>query len=379
MQSVLNIFTYYETWVVLIPFLVLLFAGCRFMGKGKWNDDVLSFDHTKSFLGFAAIGIILVHCSQKTSAYWLEPQYIKPGLELFAQAGPVFVAAFFFCSGYGMYKSSKKGKSSFDHYFVKRFVPLLIPSVITTLIIVILRMIMGMRIELANPFGHGNPETLHPYIWYVIVLILLYAMFYLCFKVIGSESTGILAMIFLSCLLTLFFFAFSYNLVWFNTFPLFIVGILFAKNEKKVFAFSKKFYVPLVVVTPVAAVAGYFFSFYFWLISPDLQLPLTVLYPLNVLTAFTSVYFAFLAGLKIKIGNPVLSFLGKMTLEIYLVQAIFINLFSYAFIDDGVRSLYYIKNVPLYVLVVLILTIASSFGLYKLDSMIRKKISKRNS
>ena len=38
--------------------LVLLFAGAKIMKKGEWNEDVLSFDHTKAFLGFASVIII---------------------------------------------------------------------------------------------------------------------------------------------------------------------------------------------------------------------------------------------------------------------------------------------------------------------------------
>ena len=49
----------------------------------EWNEDVLSFAQTKSFLGFCALIIILHHCSQRTCAPWLPEFRIVHGLDDF--------------------------------------------------------------------------------------------------------------------------------------------------------------------------------------------------------------------------------------------------------------------------------------------------------
>jgi peptidoglycan/LPS O-acetylase OafA/YrhL len=76
--------------------------------------------------------------------------------------------------------------------------------------------------------------------------------------------------------------------------------------------------------------------------------------------------------MKMKVGNPVLRFLGKFTLELYLIHGIFINMFGYCMIKEPALPVYYIKNVPLFVLVVLACSIPVSFGL----SLIDKKVGK---
>ena len=65
-------------WYILL--LALIIVGMKFFGKGKWNEDVLSFDQTKAFLGFCAVLIVFHHMSHRTIANWI-PQFVqRPGL-----------------------------------------------------------------------------------------------------------------------------------------------------------------------------------------------------------------------------------------------------------------------------------------------------------
>ena len=377
MQAFWDIIKHHEVWVILIPFFVLLFAGCKFMPKGKWNDDVMSIDHTKSFLGFIAIGIILHHCSQQASAFWLNPINIRPGLEFFPQAGYLLVSSFFFCSGYGLYKSSRNNPRSFDHFFSKRLIPLIIPSIITTLVLIPFYLYKHCEFPSINPFKADGPEFINIFIWFVPELILFYVLFYICFKVIRRESTGLLLMGLCLCLLILFCFWFDYKKCWYNACHLFLIGILFSKYDEKVRAFSKRFYIPLVITMPVLAVFCFLFSNYSELFIGDQAQSFAVYYACILASAFMSVYSAYLIGLKIHIGNPVLSFLGKQTLEIYLAQCLFVYMFGYTFIDEEAGPILYIKYVPLYVLVVIVTTLIYAFLLYLIDSKVRKALNKR--
>jgi peptidoglycan/LPS O-acetylase OafA/YrhL len=90
-----------------------------------------------------------------------------------------------------------------------------------------------------------------------------------------------------------------------------------------------------------------------------------VLYTLT----FMSLYY--LISMKVRIGNKALSFLGKFTLELYLVHGIFIHMFGYKMINEGVKPIFYIENVALFTLVVLALSIPISYALSLLD----KKVS----
>ena len=98
-----------------------------------------------------------------------------------------------------------------------------------------------------------------------------------------------------------------------------------------------------------------------------------------MISAITFCLFILMLGLKIKIGNPVLKFLGKMTLELYLVHGIFVHLFSFGLITNDMRykPLKYIKSVPLYILVVLIVSIPVSFVICLLDHKISMLLLKK--
>ena len=95
-----------------IALAVMLFFGVKISKKKTWNEENMSFDQTKSFLGFCAVIICFHHMAQFTCAGWLNPKYIRHGLDIFVTAGYPMVAMFLFCSGYAMYKSAKS-KSGF--------------------------------------------------------------------------------------------------------------------------------------------------------------------------------------------------------------------------------------------------------------------------
>ena len=81
-----------------VALCVLLFFGVKFCTHKTWNEENMSFYHTKCFLGFCAVIIVFHHISQATCAPWLNPRYIRHGLDIFVTAGYPMVAMFFLCS-----------------------------------------------------------------------------------------------------------------------------------------------------------------------------------------------------------------------------------------------------------------------------------------
>ncbi|MBR5659228.1 MAG: hypothetical protein IKX10_07560, partial [Lachnospiraceae bacterium] len=90
---------------------------------------------------------------------------------------------------------------------------------------------------------------------------------------------------------------------------------------------------------------------------------------------FVSMYY--LLSLKIKLGNRALSFFGKFTLELYLVHGIFIHMFGFFMIKEGIKPVYYIKDVTLFTLVVFALSIPIAWGLSLLDKKVGKMLRKK--
>ena len=74
--------------------------------------------------------------------------------------------------------------------------------------------------------------------------------------------------------------------------------------------------------------------------------------------AYTAVNFLFL--LKVRLGNRLLTLLGSVTLELYLMHGMFVEMFGYDFLEE-VPSIRYIRNVPLYIVVVFACSIPATY------------------
>lgn len=177
-------------WYVALA--ALLFVGIKFSKKKEWNDGNMSFDQTKCFLGFCAVIICFHHMAQVTCAPWLNPVFIRKGLDIFVTAGYPMVGMFLFCSGFGLYKSAKTKPDFFKRFIPVRIIPILIPTILTELVYVYFRHLRHLPIRFKNPFMTGNHDTVHPFIWYIPCILLLYILFYVGFGLFKKDWAGIL-------------------------------------------------------------------------------------------------------------------------------------------------------------------------------------------
>ncbi len=377
-------------WYVLLGFL--LFFGVKFCKKGMWNEDNMSFNTTKCFLGFCAVIIVFHHISHMTCATWLNPKYVRHGFDIFVTAGYPMVAMFFLCSGYGLYKSAKSKPDFFKRFIPVRFIPILIPTCLTMLVYIYFMYLKKIPYKIDSPFAINNHDTWHPYIWYVPCMLLLYLLFYIGFGLIKKDWAGILVVAAGTALYIVFCIVFHYGTWWFNTPHMFLLGIILAKNEEKIFAWCKKYYALklaiILLLFPILWFLGNNAGGLYLMISKHqyngvygyrselVGCIFQVLYTL----VFASMYY--LLSMKIKVGNKVLAFFGKFTLELYLVHGIFIHMFGFYMLQQGKKPFFYIENVSLYTLVVLALSIPVSFGLSLLDKqvgrLLRPKKKKNN-
>lgn len=346
--------------------IVLLVWGSGIMRKGKWNDDALSFDQTKSLLGFAEIVIILHHCSHKSSAWWVEPRYHRPGLEFFASVGFLCVALFFFCSGYGMYKSMKKKTDFFKGYFTKRIPHILIPTAIMWLVCFFTEKARGLDID--------RPVWINvcSHLWYIYVLIYAYLIFFISFRLIKNEKASFTFLwtgIILYMVLAIFF---SPGEWWYNTVYLFPIGVIFARNEEKYIASLKKLYPLRIAILTVIFAAAYILYLYTDAVMGlfNIEGNNTFYVIGQIISAYVFVALVILIGLKVRIGNKALRLLGAMTLEMYVIHPFFVEAFCFEFIKENAKPLFYIENLFLYATATLILTLVPSYLVY----LLRRKL-----
>lgn len=364
-----------------VALVVLLLFGVKVCKNKTWNDENMSLYQTKCFLGFCAVVIVFHHIAQMTCASWLNPRFIRHGLDIFLAAGYPMVGMFLFCSGYGLYKSAKAKPDFFKRFIPVRVIPILVATLLTTLVYIGLRIWRHVPFDFDPPFEVNGHQNWHPYVWYVPCIIVLYLLFYIGFGLFKKDWIGILVVALGTLGYIAFCIIFMYGTWWFNTAHMFLVGILVAKYEEKFFESCKKLYVLRIIGTilifPGLKIMGDYGG---WIIVDFLKLPYGSYssYTADLITAIFQVLFTltvmslyYLLSMKLKVGNKVLNFLGGFTLELYLVHGIFIHLFGYYMIREGVKPVYYIANVPLYVLVVLALAIPTGYALSLLDKKVR--------
>lgn len=346
--------------VIIIPlvFFILPFIGSKFSKSKQWNEEYLSKSQTKIIKGFCAIGIVLHHMAQETAAPWLNSKYIIHGLDFFVNIGYLFVGTFLFISGYGLYKSFKEKENYFDNYFSRRILPLLIAYLTANLIYY---------------FYDTTPST---YNWYIAAILICYILFYIGFKFFKHEIISFLIVIVGIVLYSMFC---SFTMLggwWFNTIGLFVIGLAFAKYEKYIVSFMKKTYIPLLIVSIVlTCICTWYGRYYENVVYNVTKESVYDLYSLYIIlfrfsAAINFTLATILVSLKCKFNNKVLSFYGSISLEFYLIQGLFVQCFSYCYFDIMIKPLYYIKNIPLYMLAVIALATGFAFVLNFCDKKI---------
>ena len=340
-------------YLIIYPLLTfLLFFKSGFFKKDCFNDEALGLSQTKALLGFFSICIILHHVSQKPASF----EYLA--FAPFRTSGYLFVAFFFFCSGYGLFKSFSSKTDYLKGFLNKRYLPLLITFFASDILF------QFARYTRANPAFPANT-----YSWFVFAIMLLYTAFYLCFKFLKKlQPLILLLLVIAACIICRLLYAESYL---YNSILAFPAGVLFASREEKILPLLKKHYLPFLIISLILS------ALLIFLCSNDQRL-YTIMAGSGeikrmeyagvrdlqiLLQLFASLFFCFsivLMSLKLKVGNKALSFLGSMSLELYLVHVLFVELFTEKFIGSC-EPLYYIKNQFLYLLVVLVLTLPVSF------------------
>ncbi len=383
----------YITYLV-YPILLFIFLwGAKRVKKGEWNDEAFSLRQTKAIQGFAAICIMLHHVGQKTSASWLDPKMIIPGLEPFVRPSYYFVGIFLFCSGYGLYKSYLSKENYLKGFVKKRVLPLIFMSYFMGLVFFIVRVIVGEKMTWNSLLMYITQWKLcNVNGWFVIILPFFYLIFYFTFRFIKNKRVAFainIAAVFLYVLVgTMIDHNDGYlfrGQWWYESIHFYAIGLIFAKYEKKILAGIKKNYwkyliISLLLIYPLyklTELTNNVFSYYGETFPcNDKVLRRWICYLSENIASFTFVYFIMTLGMKLKIGNKILDFMGKLTLEFYLVHGLFVELFCSAAI--GCFGHCYvglnIRNIPLFILAVTIPSIPLSMLMHKLLVWFKKKL-----
>ena len=315
---------------------LFLLSVLVFLRPGKDRIDYLSKDNTLPLRGIMAFAIIFHHISEKADSGFFFP--------LMQHFGYLIVAVFLFLSGYGLICSyNKKGKEYLKGFLKKRVLYLLIVYCLVTVIYAIYHLILG---------DFSFSLTIAENSWYMWVQIVLYLIFWLSFSLF-DKRTAILSVFILQTLMNILLIIVGFGVLWYISNYAFVFGIVFGNYKDGIDLFIKKHYIPF---TCSAIVLFFIFSY----------LP-SVVGIYSICRIISTVFFCIIVIsfiLAFKITGKLWAWIGKMSLEIYLLHGL---------VYMSLR--HFISNDVIWLVLTIIITVAISYFASKLNNLIRKLLS----
>ncbi len=336
-----------------ILLLVMICIGIKIRNPIKYfNDDYLSIETGKVYRGLLSVVVVLHHLALRTEGGVL--------FRGFAMVGSLAVAVFFFYSGYGLQKSYIRKKDEYRKGFILKRIPtILIPYIIVTGIYWGLSFVWGNGYSAKTVLvGLVKGAPIVSNSWYIITILLFYVAFWLLMLVCREHYPIMIAggfvfyVIYAICCAVM-----GLGSWWYNSAYLAVVGMAWAIYEPKLTEFLKKHF----FITPLVWVVFIILFVMKYKVAPYIPFEGAILIFELAVTLFFTLSVILLSA-KITIGNPVLNFLGEISLETYLIHGLFIQLFRSKVVN--------VSNELVWSILVLVCSIFSAYLLHLLFKLI---------
>lgn len=363
-----------------LALLVLLFAGCKISKRGTFREDFFSLRDSKNLQIIAAFFIVLHHIVQRITNYGMKD--IGP-VGMLNDMGILFTGIFFFSSGYGLIVSMNSKENYLKGFLAKRLSAVLIPFYLANIVYFVAALFDGRLTNVKDIITSLLGYTLlNTNAWFIVEITIFYIAFYFIFRFVRKRSIALLleSLVAAAVIVLGIFLHHDATAIgghwfrgewWYNTTVLFILGLYFGEYGKKIFAAFKKIYVVLLPVMLGLVVLMYFveyrvrFNYGYYNESFDHISVKSNALTCAAQTVYAAVFMLFilLLCMKIEFNNRVMKFLGAFSLELYLIHAIYIDMF----IGKGMRYEFLI-------LIVMGLGTVSAYILWLISKGIRKGI-----
>ncbi|WMC93457.1 acyltransferase family protein [Kineothrix sp. MB12-C1] len=365
--------------IFMILLLVLLLIGARGKTKKEFFEDAFSLSVMKGLQGFCAAGIILHHLAQ---AITQNGKIDRGVLNLMCDIGVFFVGVFFFCSGYGVYTSLKTKQDYLKGFLPKRLSTILVPFYTGNTIFVLTAILFGETFTTTELISALTGWILlNTQLWFIVEIFILYIIFYILFKGLKNEKAAYLLMgVFIIALMIVSLFlghdfqtksggAWLKGEWWYNCIFLFFIGMTFARYYDALIVNIKKIYwvwlsigligsgVFYALTQHMLKTKGYWAE---WDGHPGYLEKIQTLSCQLPMIIFMVVTF-FLVTMKLQFKNNLLSFLGKIAFELYIIHNLFII---------NLRDQIKIKDDFIYIISVYVLSISLAVLLHAFDQKV---------
>ncbi|MBR3358351.1 MAG: acyltransferase [Solobacterium sp.] len=290
---------------------------------------------TLRYRGFFAVLVILHHMAQRVTEAGL--------IRIYIDIGYLAVAGFFFYSGYGL---MKKGIEQKKGYFRRRLPGIILPYILTLVIYWIIYALTG---DVKN-FGSLMAEHLHntsgiSFLWFIFVYVFWIVFLGIALKMIRSDIGILYAAILFSAGFLGLFLVFIPSLYWiYDSILLLPLGCAWAYYEKNVLRFIREHYASVLLSS--------FLLFCVTLYRPASNVLRIASY---LVSAIVFMILLNTVTMKRRPLSRILSFLGSISYEIYLLHGIPITF---------LRNV--LPNEALWTLSVLIIAVLSAWMMHTL-------------
>ena len=272
--------------------------------KGTFS---ISMQNAGCIKGLLCVGILLHHLAQRTQLAFLQP---------LCAMGALFVAGFFFLSGYGVKtKLNQKGPAYWKGFMRRHILKIALPYAAITLLYALCYLPIGKGASLASilhSLVSGDPFV--PFSWYALCIPLLYTAFAASFRPAASPKAGILRFTLLLLGYILICLTLGYGEWWYLSCPAFLLGILYADGKGARVLLLALAALPLCAAALLAA----------GLRSAHPAGPALKLCKMAGICAVSAAAFSLFALFPLR--HRALSWLGERSLYFYLLQGLPINL-----------------------------------------------------
>ena len=323
-----------EALIDLLPAALLLLVLWRIQPARPpctaFHENTLSLAAALPIRGIMALMVILHHLAQRTSAGSLMRPY--------ADIGYWPVATFFFLSGYGIMKKSMASPDYRRRFLRRRLGAVLIPS------LPVMAVYVGIHTVIQPPapawdwingvIGEANA-------WFIVNLLLFYIAF-LAIMRLNLRPAAMVAFMTIFCTgYTALCVSLSCGDWWYKSSPAFILGMAWAVWGDSCLPFIRRRYWFLLLLSVTLC----------WIIHCNIwplawHLPLQAFIP-SAFSASLFVFSVLLLSMKLRVGNPVLNYLGMISYDVYILHGLLLIVLRH-------ECFLYVRNDYLYALLALI-------------------------
>ena len=334
--------------VYLIVLMLLVVSGMQTAKKDQFFSGYLSKEQTTAINGIFVLIVFLSHASTYVElggplddAYSTLKGYLRQ----------LIVASFLFYSGYGCYESFQHKENYFKGFLKKRVLKTLVNFAAALLLYVIVNLIFRFHYSAKEYLlcwigweGLGNSN------WFMFVILALYLLVFLAMKT-GLKGLTVKMFLLAGILWTALFFGRHASPWWYNTLITFPLGILFSDVKPKLDPFLRR---QVIWFSAFLALAILYLGLHH-LIGDDRWGLVSSLFCLLII----------LASMKVRIDNPILTWLGLNAFAIYILQRLPMIVLSH----------FGLERFPLYfTILIFAITLLTAGGFTKLTGMIDRKL-----